>query len=73
MSSLALSQWQLVEIDVAAGDDDADALAGEGVAFFRMVASGTAELGSITIFMRAQIRRMASVISCSEARRTSVT
>ena len=41
--------------------------------FFRMVASGTAELGSITIFMRAQIRRMASTISCSEAVSTSVT
>ena len=41
--------------------------------FFRIVASGTALDGSMTIFMRAQVSRMASTISSSVAVSTSVT
>lgn len=39
----------------------------------RIAARRTAQDGSITIFIRANVRRMASIISCSEVRRISVT
>ena len=41
--------------------------------FLRMAASGTAEEGSMTIFIRCHVRRMASMISSSLASRMSVT
>jgi hypothetical protein len=65
--ALPLHPGQFVKIDIAAGDDDADALAAEGFGVLQDRGQRHALEGSITIFMRFQISFIASTISGSEA------
>jgi hypothetical protein len=64
---------QVIEIDVAAADDDADAPSRDRQASLSRQASGTADDGSMTIFMRSHVMRMAEAMAASLAVGIAVT